>query len=98
MSQEACLNMTSADVDKARLKDSEFVQCDMSEMNICGTSFEGMNLRGNRLEKLIFMGGELHGATVDSAQAIALIRLIGIKVDDNGSPAYGQGDSRKSHK
>jgi hypothetical protein len=88
-------DMTSANVDKARLKDSEFVQCNMSEMNICGTSFDGMNLRGNRLDKLIFMGGELQGATVDSAQAIALIRMIGIKVEDNGSPAYGQGDNHK---
>ncbi|MBQ9901127.1 MAG: pentapeptide repeat-containing protein [Clostridia bacterium] len=88
-------DLSSADMDKVRLKDSEFVQCNLTGMNICGTSFEGMNLRGNRLDKLVFMGGELQGATVDSAQAIALIRLIGIHVDDNGSPAYGQGKNKR---
>ena len=88
-------DMTSTNVDKARLKESEFVQCDLSGMNVCGTSLEGMNLRGNRLNNLVFNGGELQGATVDSAQAIGLVRQIGVKVEDNGSPAYGQGGNRR---
>ena len=88
-------NMTSAAIDKSRMKDSEFVMCDMTELNISGTSLAGMDLRGSRLDKIIFRGGELQGATIDSAQAIGLVRLLGVKVEDNGSPAYGQGGIKK---
>lgn len=84
-------NMTGAAVDNSRMKDSEFVMCDLTEMNISGTPLTGMDLRGSRLDKIIFNGGELQGSTMDSAQAIGLVRLLGIKVEDNGSPAYGQG-------
>ena len=87
--------MTSAAIDNSRMKDSEFVMCDMTELNISGTSLAGMDLRGSRLDKIIFRGGELQGATIDSAQAIGLVRLLGVKVEDNGSPAYGQSGIKK---
>jgi uncharacterized protein YjbI with pentapeptide repeats len=88
-------NMTGAAVDNSRMKDSEFVMCDLTEMNISGTALDGMDLRGSRLDKIIFNGGELQGAIIDSAQAIGLVRLLGVKVEDNGSPAYGQGGVRR---
>ena len=68
---------------------------DLTEINISGTSLAGMDLRGSRLDKIIFDGGELQGATIDSAQAIGLVRLLGVKVEDNGSPAYGQSGNKK---
>ena len=77
------------------MKDSEFVMCDMTEMNIAGTSLAGMDLRGSRIDKIVFNGGELQDATIDSAQAIGLVRLLGVKVEDNGSPAYGQAGFKK---
>ena len=88
-------NLTSAAIDNSRMKDSEFVMCDLTELNISGTSLAGIDLRGSRLDKIIFNGGELHGATIDSAQAIGLVRLLGVKVEDNGSPAFGQAGNKK---
>ena len=87
-------NMNSAAIDKARMKDSEFVQCDLTGMNISGTSLAGMNLRGNRLKNIVFSGGELEGATVDPSQAIGIIRLLGIKVENNDSSSDGQRERR----
>ena len=88
--------MTSAAIDNSLMKDSEFVMCDLTEMNISGTSLAGMDLRGSRMDKILFNGGELQGAIIDSAQAIGLIRLLGVKVEDNGSPAYGQSGNRRN--
>ena len=87
--------MTGSAIDHSRMKDSEFVMCDLTELNISGTSLEGMDLRGSRLDKILFNGGELQGTTIDSAQAIGLVRLLGVKVEDNGSPAYGQNTANK---
>ena len=88
-------NLTNAAIDNSRMKDSEFVMCDMTEMNIAGTLLAGMDLRGSRIDKIVFNGGELQDATIDSAQAIGLVRLLGVKVEDNGSPAYGQAGFKK---
>ena len=82
--------MTEGAIDKARMKDSEFVQCNLTGMNFSGTSLAGMDMRSNRLNHIIFTGGELDGCTINPKQAIVLVRLLGINVKDNGSSSYGK--------
>lgn len=88
-------DMTSAAIDKARIKDSEFVQCDLSKMNISGTALTGMDLRGNRLKNIVFTGGELEGTTVDPAQAICIVRLLGIRVAGNETGSHPHDPHKK---
>ncbi len=76
-------DMTSCSMDKCRIKQTKFIQCDLTGTNFTRTSLAGIDLRGNCIKGIIFMGGELDGAIVDTAQAIGLVELMGIKVQDN---------------
>jgi uncharacterized protein YjbI with pentapeptide repeats len=76
-------DMTSCSMDKCRVKQTEFTQCDLTGTDFTRTSLSGVDLRGNRITGIIFLGGELDGAIVDTAQAIGLVRLMGIKVEDH---------------
>ena len=78
----AC-DMTSGNIDRSRLKETRFVQCDLTGADFAHTSLNGMDLRGNRLDRIVFLGGELEGTTIDYGQAIALVKLLGIEVVDN---------------
>lgn len=75
-------DMTSCSMDKCRIKQTTFTQCDLTGTDFTRTSLSGIDLRGNRINGIIFMGGELDGAIVDTVQAIGLIRLMGLKVED----------------
>lgn len=75
-------DMTSCAMDKCRVKQTEFTVCDLTGTNFTHTSLRDVDLRSNRLGGIVFMGGELDGAIVDTAQAIGLVELMGIKVQD----------------
>lgn len=75
-------DMTSCSMDKCRIKQTTFTQCDLTGTNFTRTALGGIDFRGNRINGIIFMGGELDGAIVDTAQAVGLVRLMGLKVED----------------
>lgn len=76
-------DMTSCSMDKCRIKHTDFVKCDLTGTDFTRTSLGGIDLRSNNINGIIFLGGELDGATVDTAQAIGLVKLMGVKVEDD---------------
>ena len=76
-------DMTSCAMSKCRVKQTVFTQCDLTGTDFTRTSLKDIDLRGNRLGGIIFMGGELDGVIVDTAQAVGLVKLMGIRVEDH---------------
>ena len=77
----AC-DMNSCAMDKCRIKQSEFIQCDLTGSNFTRTSLKDLDLRGNRIHGIVLLGGELDGATISTGQAIDLVKLMGVHVED----------------
>ncbi|MGN0474816.1 MAG: pentapeptide repeat-containing protein [Acutalibacteraceae bacterium] len=75
-------DMNSASMDKCRVKQLAFSGCDLSGTNFCHTPLKSVDLRGNEINGMVFVGGELEGAVVDTAQAIGLVKLLGVEVKD----------------
>lgn len=75
-------DMNSASMDKCRVKQLAFSDCNLSGTNFCHTPLKSVDLRTNEISGMIFVGGELEGAIVDTVQAIGLVKLLGVEVKD----------------
>lgn len=75
-------DMNSSSIDKCRLKQTVFGNCNLTGTNFCHTSLKSIDLRTNELNGLVLVGGELDGSIVDTAQAIGLVKLLGVEVRD----------------
>lgn len=75
-------DMNTCSMDKCRVKHTTFHQCDLTGANFTRTALGNIDFRGNRINSIAFLGGELDGAIVDTAQAVALITLMGLRVED----------------
>lgn len=72
---EACLN-------EMILKRTEFYNVDMTKAELMGTMLKGIDLSGCTIDGIVISDSkkELAGAQVNVGQAIALARLLGVKV------------------
>lgn len=75
-------DMNSSSIDKCRLKQTVFSNCNLTGTNFCHTPLKSIDLRTNELNGLVLVGGELDGSIVDTAQALGLVRLLGVEVRD----------------
>jgi len=72
--------LTGGDFRLTDLTGAAFVRCDLSGADLTGASLAGVDLRGCQLDGVRVGPAELRGATIDEAQALALVRAMGITV------------------
>lgn len=77
---EAC-PLTEADFRSSDLTGAVFVRCDLTNTDFRGATLAGADLRGCPIDGMRVGASELRGAIVDEAQALALVRAMGIVVD-----------------
>ena len=70
---------------RSKLKNIVFDDCELSRLDVFGTSLAGVDLSSCRFEAPVLSGDyhELRGCTVNVEQALALSGLLGIKINDN---------------
>lgn len=76
---EQCL-LTGADFRMADVTGVVFAQCDLTNADFTGASMQGADLRGCQIEGMRVGPQELRGAIIDEAQALALVRAMGITI------------------
>jgi len=64
----------------ADLSGAIFADCDLTNAEMVGVKLVGTDLRGSKLDGVKIGPDDLRGAVVDPAQAVALIRLLGVVV------------------
>jgi uncharacterized protein YjbI with pentapeptide repeats len=72
--------LTSADFRESDLTGVVFTHCDLTSADFRGATLSGADIRGCTIEGMRAGPTELHGAIVDEAQALALIRAMGITI------------------
>lgn len=72
--------LTGADFRMADLTEAAFIRCDLSQTDFTGAKLTGADLRGCQIEGMRAGANELHGATIDEVQALALVRAMGITI------------------
>ena len=72
--------LTGGDFRLTDLTGAAFVRCDLSGADLTGASLAGVDLRGCQLDGVRVGPAELRGATIDEAQALALVRAMGITI------------------
>lgn len=73
--------LTGGDFRMTDLTGAAFVRCDLSDTDFTGATLAGVDLRSCKIDGMRVGPQELRGATVDEAQALALIRSMGITVE-----------------
>lgn len=81
---EAC-PLTETDFRSTDLTGAVFARCDLTNTDFRGATLQGADLRGCPIDGMRVGPGELRGAIVDEAQALALVRAMGIVVDASGA-------------
>ena len=81
---EECI-LRHASLSDCRMEESRFVRCDLGEAEFFGTRLRGMSLadsdiRGIRIREIV--SPELRGARIDRLQALDLVRLLGVEIED----------------
>jgi uncharacterized protein YjbI with pentapeptide repeats len=72
--------LTGSDFRMTDLTGAVFVRCDLSNTDFTGASLAGVDLRTCQMDGMRVGPDELRGATIDEAQALALVRAMGITV------------------
>jgi len=72
--------LTCADFRESDLTGAVFAHCDLTSADFRGATLRGADISGCTIEGMRAGPTELHGATVDEAQALALIRAMGITI------------------
>jgi uncharacterized protein YjbI with pentapeptide repeats len=72
--------LTGGDFRLTDLTGAVFMRCDLSGADLSGASLAGVDLRGCQLDGVRVGPAELRGATIDEAQALALVRAMGITI------------------
>ena len=81
---EECI-LRHASLSDCRMEEGRFVRCDLGEAEFFGTRLRGMSLadsdiRGIRIREIV--SPELRGARIDRLQALDLVRLLGVEIED----------------
>lgn len=72
--------LVGADFRFADVSGVVFARCDLSQVDFTGATMRGADLRGCVIEGMRVGPSELRGAIIDEAQALALIRAMGITI------------------
>jgi uncharacterized protein YjbI with pentapeptide repeats len=72
--------LTGADFRQADLTGVVFSHCDLTNVDFTGATLVGADLRGCQIDGVRAGPPELHGTTIDEAQALALVRAMGITI------------------
>jgi uncharacterized protein YjbI with pentapeptide repeats len=72
--------LVGADFREADLTGVVFAQCDLTNTDFRGATLDGADIRGCAIDGMRAGPDELRGATIDEAQALALIRAMGITI------------------
>ncbi len=78
---ESCV-LTGSDFREADLTGVVFMKCDLSNVDFTGAHLIGADIRGCHIDGVRVGPAELQGATVDTGQALALIRIMGINIGE----------------
>ena len=73
--------LTGGDLRGADLTGAVLARCDLSGADLTGAALAGVDLRTCMIDGMRIGPQELRGATVDEAQAVALVRAMGITVE-----------------
>ncbi len=73
-------DLSEANFYQANLTGVIFVNCDLSHADFSGAKLAGADLRGCKIEGIRIGPQELRGATIDPAQALALVQGMGIAI------------------
>ncbi|HZC07628.1 MAG TPA: pentapeptide repeat-containing protein [Ktedonobacterales bacterium] len=73
--------LTGSDFRMTDLTGAAFIRCDLSNADFTGATLAGVDLRTCQLDGMRVGPQELRGATIDQAQALALVRAMGITVE-----------------
>lgn len=76
---EDCL-LTGGDLRMADLTGAVFARCDLSSADLTGATLAGVDLRSCQIEGMRVGPQELRGATINEAQALALVRAMDITI------------------
>jgi uncharacterized protein YjbI with pentapeptide repeats len=76
------VDFREASLNEIRMRQTVLEACDLTRAEVFRTKFDGMDLRGSRLDGILLSESmaELRGAQIEEAQAAALIRGLGILV------------------
>lgn len=72
--------LTGTDFRASDLTGAAFVRCDLSNTDFTGATLAGADLRGCQIDGMRAGPAELRGAIIDEAQALALVRAMGITI------------------
>jgi uncharacterized protein YjbI with pentapeptide repeats len=75
---------------EADLTDALFVNCNLSRVDFSSAKLAGADLRGSKLEGVRVGPRELRGAIIDITQAVALVRGMGIVVEQQAERRLDQ--------
>lgn len=73
--------LTGTDFRGSDLTGAIFLRCDLSNTDFTGATLTGARLRGCPIEGMRAGPAELRGATIDEAQALALVRAMGLIIE-----------------
>ncbi len=73
-------DLSEANFYQANLTGTVFANCNLSNADFSGAKLAGADLRGCKIDGIRVGPRELQGATIDSAQALALVQAMGINI------------------
>jgi uncharacterized protein YjbI with pentapeptide repeats len=73
-------DLSDANFFEADLSGALFINCDLSNADFSGAKLYGADLRGSKIDGIRVGPRELQGAILDSTQALAFVRGLGITV------------------
>ncbi|GCE05673.1 pentapeptide repeat-containing protein [Dictyobacter aurantiacus] len=76
-------DLSEADLLEANLSDVSFVDCNLRQAELTGTQLAGIDLSTCNIDGARLGPKELRGATLNHAQALALIEAMGITITTN---------------
>ena len=72
--------LAEAEFRESTIERVTFTGCDMRNTNLAQARLTEVDLRGSRIEGLVLDAAQLGSLTVDPAQAIVVLQMLGAKV------------------
>ena len=76
-------NFRNGSLNDSKLMPAAFDTCELLEADFSHTSLKGIDLRNSRIAGIQLNIADLKGAIVSSLQAIDLLPLLGVKIEDD---------------